>query len=339
MDEELYQVIQNLSYCEAKSILLQMMIRLKTMKESNDSQEELVENLYFLYDSILGVLKNGIEYSQKEYEAVHIVCGESAAGSLKVALSRENNVIGFPDFFAVGPIWELHKEGGRTSRYEWLRDHLNYQDDFIEKEYKRRFLDTLSEIDAIPDQVPIVIWTGENADEQTGACFLLYLLKEKTNPIYLMNTTIAYQELFNTSEYQYFYFHTGEVIPEKLKVIYQKKRSKPLTFQERLHFENEWLSLSVSKGVVRIWKNNNIKTVNEEYFDEMIVTVAEHLHSKQKEKDFLKSARIIGEVLGHIDYNVGDTFLEYRLRSLIYNGIFEIKGIPKGMRYYSVKLR
>jgi hypothetical protein len=339
MDDELYQAIQNLSGSEAKSILTHMMYQSKTIKEFNDSPEVMVEKLSFLHDSILGAIKKRNINVQREYKAVHIVCGESAAGSLKVGLSRENKVIGFPDFFAVGPIRELHTEGGRNRRYEWLSDHLNYQDDFIEEEYKRRFLDTLSEMDAIPEQVPIVIWTGENADEQTGLCYLLNLLKGKTNPIYLINTTIAYQELFNTSEYQYFYFHTGEVAPDKLKVIYQEKLSEPLSIQERTQFEEKWLSLSDSKGLVRIWENNKIITVNEDYFDEMIVTSAQRLHSKQKEKDFMKSARLIGEVIGHIDNNVGDTFLEYRLRSLIYKGIFEIKGIPRGMRYYSVKLR
>jgi Protein of unknown function/Domain of unknown function (DUF1835) len=339
MDDELYQAIQNLSGSEAKSILFHMMYQSKTIKELNDSPEEMVEKLSFIHDSILGAIKKRNNNVQREYKAVHIVCGESAAGSLRVGLGRENKIIGFPDFLAVGPIWELHIEDGHNRRYEWLRDHLNYQDDFIEEEYSRRFLDTLSEMDAIPEQVPIVIWTGENADEQTGLCYLLYVLKGKTNPIYLINTTIAYQELFNTSEYQYFYFHTGEVAPDKLKVIYQEKLSQPLNIQERIRLEEKWLSLSHTNGVVRIWENNNIITVNEDYFDETIVTAAQHLHSKQKEKDFMKSARIIGEVLGHIDNHVGDTFLQYRLRSLIYKGIFEIKGIPKGMRYYSVKLR
>ncbi|MBY0149215.1 DUF1835 domain-containing protein [Neobacillus niacini] len=299
----------------------------------------MAEKLSFLHDSILGAIKNENNNVQREYSAVHIVCGESAAGSLRVGLECENRVIGLPDFFAVGPICELHRDDGRNRRYEWLKDHLNYQDDFIEEEYNRRFLNTLSEMEAIPEQVPIVIWTGENADEQTGVCFLLYVMKGKTNPIYLINTTIAYQELFNTSEYQYFYFHTGEVAPDKLKVIYQEKLTQPLSIEERIQLEEKWLSLSHSKGVVRIWENNKIITVKEDYYDEMIITAAQHLHSKQKEKDFMKSARIIGEVLGHIDNNVGDTFLEYRLRSLIYMGIFEIRGIPKGMRYYSVKLK
>ncbi|MCG3421024.1 DUF3658 domain-containing protein [Oceanobacillus sp. GSFE11] len=53
----------------------------------------------------------------------------------------------------------------------------------------------------------------------------------------------------------------------------------------------------------------------------------------------MKAARLIGEVYGHIDNNVGDPFLEYRVRTLIYGGFFEVKGIPKAMRYYSIKLK
>lgn len=95
---------------------------------------------------------------EREYNTVHLVCGESPAGYLRVGLGRENKVIGFPDFFAVGPIKELPEKVGRKRRYEWLRDHLNYPNDFIEKEYEKRFSKTLAEIDAIPDHVPIVIW-------------------------------------------------------------------------------------------------------------------------------------------------------------------------------------
>ena len=276
---------------------------------------------------------------EREYNAVHLVCGESPAGSLRVGLGRENKVIGFPDFFAVGPLQELHEKAGRKRRYEWLRNHLYYPNDFIENENENRFSKTLAEIDAIPDYVPIVIWTAENANEQTGARYLLYLLKEKTNDIFLINTTIAYQELFNTSEYQYFYFHTGEVQPEKLNNIYQMKLTTPLTIEARTRAEKEWIALSWTEGVVRIWNNNEIEAVDEDYFDELIVSTARKIHAKQEEKDFIKSGRLIGDVLGHIDNNVGDAYLEYRLRHLINTGVFEINGIPKGMMYYSVKLK
>jgi len=49
-------------------------------------------------------------------------------------------------------------------------------------------------------------------------------------------------------------------------------------------------------------------------------------------------AKIIGEVLGLLEGSVFDAFLEYRIRELVYNGVLEIKGIPKDMRSYSVRL-
>ncbi|CDO03857.1 Protein of unknown function [Oceanobacillus picturae] len=215
---------------------------------------------------------------------------------------------------------------------------MNYGDDYIE-EYKSKFSNTLDEIAAIPDDLPLIIWTAENADEQTGLRYLLYLLKEKKNDVYLLNTTLAFQELYDTTEFQYLYPRTGEVQPEKLNTIYHMKLPKPLTIEDRIQFEKEWIILSETEDVLRIWESREIKGVSEDYFDELILTTARKLHAEQKEKDFIKAARLIGEVFGHIDNNVGDPFLEYRVRTLIYGGFFEIKGIPKAMRFYSIKLK
>lgn len=338
MIEDLRRSILHLSENDAKSLLVQTMLRLKMVQESNEDTGQVIEDLSSWYQEIETILQNDTVV-EREYKTVHLVCGESAAGSLRFTFGHEHKVIGFPDFFAVGPIEELHTEAGRERRFEWLRDHLNYQDDFIEKEYEHRFSKTLLEIEAIPPHVPLVIWTAENADEQTGIRYLFYLLKEKANDMILINTTTAYQELFNTEEYQYLYSHTGGPEPEKINDIFQKKLSSPLTVEERRRFEKEWLTLAESKEVLRIWKNQSIKAVNEDYFDEMIISTAQKLHTKQREKDFIKAPRIIGEVFARIDQHVGDAFLEDRLRALIYKGVFEIKGIPKGMRYYSVKLK
>lgn len=338
MIEELRQSIRQLPENDAKSILLQTMIRIKMIQEAEEGHVKMIEDLSSWYQDIETILQNnkGIE---REYTTVHLVCGESPAGSLRFTFGHEHKVIGFPDFFAVGPIEGLHTKAGLQRRYEWLRNHLNYPDDYFEEEYEHRFPSTLAGIEAIPPHVPIVIWTAENADEQTGIRYLLYLLKEKPNDIYLINTTTAYQELFNTKQYQFLYSHTGGPDPGKINEIYQKKSSSPLTQEERERFEKEWLTLSKSKEVLRIWKNHSITAVNEDYFDELIITTAQKLHSKKREQDFIKAARIIGEVYAKIDQHVGDAFLEDRLRALIYKGFFEIKGIPKGMRYYSVKLK
>ena len=70
----------------------------------------------------------------------------------------------------------------------------------------------------------------------------------------------------------------------------------------------------------------------------MIIKRAKNLHGKKKSNKFMKSARVIGEVLGHLDQYVGDSFLEYRLKKLIEKGIFESEGSLEAMRFYSVRL-
>ena len=115
-----------------------------------------------------------------EFNTVHIACGESTAGSLRYGLGRGNKVIGFPDFFSIGPIWKLHKDVGRNNRYEWLKDHINMEMDYMEEEYKQRITKTLEEIDAIPANVPIVIWNAENAEEQTANAIFYVFVKGKT---------------------------------------------------------------------------------------------------------------------------------------------------------------
>jgi len=53
--------------------------------------------------------------------------------------------------------------------------------------------------------------------------------------------------------------------------------------------------------------------------------VIKELHQKQEIKDFIRAGRVIGEILSQMNEIIGDSYLEYRLRYLIYNGILEIK--------------
>jgi len=105
--EKLYQSTEKLSGNEARNFLVNMMIKIKNMRDSKDLQDEILGELYSLYDEVLGVQQNKI---QIEFSTVHIAGGESTAGTLRYGLGRGNKVIGFPEFFSIGPIWELHKE-------------------------------------------------------------------------------------------------------------------------------------------------------------------------------------------------------------------------------------
>jgi hypothetical protein len=335
MVEKLYQSFEKLSGSEARNLLVNMMIKIKNMRDLKDLQEEMLEELYSLYDEALGVSQTKIE---REFNIVHIACGEHTAGTLRYGLGRGNKVIGFPDFFSIGPIWELHKDVGRKHRYEWLKDHINMEMDYLEEEYERKITKTLEEIDEIPGDVPIVIWTANNVEEQTGMRYFMYLLREKPNDVLLINTSLAYQELFFVHDDQYFH-HTGTIYPEKLKEMYEKNVAKLLSAKERDRYQKEWILLTESKEVLRIWQNREIAFVNKDYLDSFIMTITQKLHTEQGHKAFILAAKIVGEVLGLLEGNVFDAFLEYRVREMVYNGVFEIKGIPKDMRSYSVRVK
>jgi len=273
---------------------------------------------------------------------IHILFGAAASGCFKfplkeMGLDKKEKVISFWDIFSIGPVWKLHEEIGVKSRFEWIGKYMN--DEFGEyTDYTGSFNKTLHQINSIPEGEHVTIWASNSAHEQTGLRFVVYLLKERNIDMTVINTTEEYDKLFRVKKVKYTLLHTGEIPPEKLQHIYEHGSGKFLTDHDRESYEKEWLSLAETRETLRIWRNGRIQSVPEDYYDEFIIKKAKKLHGKRKTKDFMKSARLIGEVLGHLDQYVGDTFLEYRLKKLIEAGVFEFEGSLEAMRFYSVRL-
>ncbi|KQL50533.1 hypothetical protein AN964_23025 [Heyndrickxia shackletonii] len=271
----------------------------------------------------------------------HIIFGASASGSLKFVLREmglnKEEVIAFWDTFSIGPIWKLHEENGVKSRFEWMKKCISDEYDEF-PDYKKRFRKTINEIASIPEGTQITIWTSDNAHEQIGMRMAMYLLKEKNMDISIINTTEEYEQKFRIKKMKYSLLHSGEIPLEKFQFIYEHGHRIRITDHDREKLENEWISLSDNKETLRIWQNGRIQIVPEDFFDDFIIKKAKKLHGNKKQKDFMKSARLIGEVLGHLEQYVGDEFLEYRLKKLIEAGIFEAEGSLAAMRFYNVRL-
>lgn len=274
---------------------------------------------------------------------IHIVLGAAASGSLKVALKKlkrdkKERVISFWDIFSIGPVWQLHEEIGIHSRFQWVEKCLS--DEFGEyPKYTQGFEKTLAQIRSIPDGEHVVIWACNNAHEQTGLRYVVYLLQGKNIDITVINTTEEYEKLFPVKKVKYTLLHSGEIPPEKLQHIYVQGSGRLLTDHDREEYEKEWLSLSESDEALRIWRNGRIISVPEDFYDEFIINKAKKLSGNRKAMEFMKSARVIGEVLGHLDQYVEDSFLEYRIRKLIEAGVFEVEGSLEAMRFYSIRLK
>lgn len=274
---------------------------------------------------------------------IHILFGASASGSLKYVLrekglDQKEKVISFWDLFSIGPVWQLHEEEGLLSRTEWMKNCISYENDEF-YDYVQSYKEAINQIISIQEGAQITIWISDNASEQTGLRYVIHLLKRKNINLTLINTTKGYEGLFRAEKVKYTLLHTGEIPPEKLQVIYEQYGGKCLNDHDREVLEKEWLSLSESQETVRIWRNGRIQCVSEDYFDLFIIERAKDLHRKPNLVDFMKSARLIGDVLGHIEQHIGDSFLEYRLKKLIEAGVFEGQGSLKAMRFYSVRLK
>ncbi|WP_225942065.1 DUF1835 domain-containing protein [Sporosarcina limicola] len=330
--------IESLQEDEAKTLLYHLLLRINMLEETEDTKD-----LHKTYKDFLNFSANK-NMPEKDYGTVHIVFGDSASGSLKMALrdmglQDKEKVICLSGLFSIGPLWKLHEEIGLNHRYEWLENHLISDNENMEKD-KILLRDAFSEIELIPNQIPIIIWTGNNSHEQAGVRIVSYLLKEKLNDIHLINSSIASKALLSRPNYEYCSFHTAEIPHEGLKLIYEKNSLiHPLSPEVLNKFEKEWEELATKQEVLRLWKNGEIFNVDVDFYDDYIIDAARKLHGRNENRNFMKSARVIGEVIGHLDQYIGDTFLEYRVRHLIMNGIFEMKGVPKAMRFYSVKLR
>jgi hypothetical protein len=293
------------------------------------------DNLILMVEEINKNIQMYRHSNEENAIPVHIVSPEFSAGSIRVAIDRPKQVIGFPDFFSMGPLWKLDEKVGQTFRNEWLFENINLLED--DDVYQNKFANTLRDVEDISSNVPIYIWCGDNAEEQTALRFILYLLKDMENEVYLINSTELYKKYISSVKTVCF---TGRLEPEILRALFEKgKKIPPLSITERIQFISEWQTLSQTKEVLRIWKNDKIEAVQADYYDQLLINTILELHQRQETKDFIKTNEVIGELIPKMEGSVGWFFLEYRIRHLVYSGVLELKGIPKSMRHYSVKVR
>ncbi|XID94544.1 DUF1835 domain-containing protein [Paenibacillaceae bacterium WGS1546] len=274
---------------------------------------------------------------------VHIAFGDSFAGSLKVALNRlgcsdTNEMIAFRDRFSIGPLWQLHEEAGQTCRTGWFRDRINHKDD--EDDRVAQYQTIAEQMTRIPAEASIVIWSGHNAHEQAGLRYAIYLLRSRPNNVFVFNVTAACERRFNTPDQQIEYSHSGEIPPDKLQaIIGESEDNGPVPSETKRLLEQEWLSLASRHEALRIWDGERIVNVDESYFDSYLLETVKNLHAVRGNRDFIKAARVIGQAIGYCEQYIGDDYFDYRLRELVCNGALEIKGVPRAISDYSVRLK
>ncbi|WP_347553055.1 DUF1835 domain-containing protein (plasmid) [Pseudalkalibacillus hwajinpoensis] len=342
MNRSAKRQLQMLNKEEVDSIVLQTWMMLDDLDTKVISKDDFVKQMKSTKKSVEDLYenrKNPFLNNEKELTDIHIVFGESTNGALKNALEELNRknerVIRLNHMFSIGPIRDLDQKEGLEKRLEWLFYRVHMEDEEVFN-YVQDNLQDIEEIRNIPDNVRVTIWYGNNAHEQVGLRFVLFLLNEWVGDIRTLNVYEVWGNLFNRSDN--YPLHTAELSPKHLGMMLDQNSDEMISNEERIWLEKEWLMLSEQNYNLRIW-NKEIHSKSEDYFDNMILNNLKKLHEESGENNYIKAARLIGEILGHMPQVVGDDYIEYRIVHLVLEKVLDIKGIPRGMRYYEVKLR
>lgn len=340
---DIKRMIDRLGKENLKSCLGLVLMQVTLLKEQKVSHEQAVAALMELYDQLT-------EYEEKKTfwdpgpgcSHVHIVTGDSFAGSMKQALkelgwAETHKIVTLGEHYAIGPVNGLDSQEGRKMRSDWFRDNISgafemYED--VEEEYR----DLLHKLEQIPEQAEVIVWTSRSVREQVGMRHALYLLRRTSNTVRVCDACAVCEELYNRPDASIEYRRSGEITPIKLReALMRTNGSGKLAAEPIARFAKEWQVITEQRGILRIWQNGAVREVPADYYDQYMLEKLDQLRPPGGGREFLKSARLIGEAIGHCDQDIGDSYFEYRLRELIYQGVLEIKGVPAGMRFYSVR--
>lgn len=206
--------------------------------------------------------------------------------------------------------------------------------------YKKEMRSAFEKIQAIKPDKKIIIWTCENASEQTGIRLVMNLLQGKGNEIYELNTFKAFHEFYDSPHLKEENFPrtTDECTYEQLLLFYEQLELQPLKLKKCQALADEGRNLLFSDSILRTWYHREVWDSSSDRDDGIIIDTMRRIHNERKNNDFVKATRLIGEVLTYLEQHTPDAWIEYRVRQLIEKGIFEYRGDLRAMRMYEVKI-
>ncbi|RYL91677.1 DUF1835 domain-containing protein [Sporolactobacillus sp. THM19-2] len=178
MIEQLKPSIERLTEAESKTLLLHLLIRAKMMEEEEYSEEQFKADLEEMIENVTGIMPDVPQNTKKVMKQIHIAFGDSTGGMLKHAFhqsgsSGNRKVMTIPGTFSIGPVYQLRSHMGQ--RFSWIAQHFNQYSDQELQHARQELTEAWTALRRIPEQIPIFIWIGENAHEQTALRMTLFI--------------------------------------------------------------------------------------------------------------------------------------------------------------------
>lgn len=266
---------------------------------------------------------------------IHITFKQSTRGMLDFSFKNNTDVVfSLGDFLGEGPIKDLAKLEGLEFRLSWLKNRLGLSEEHvasIEQDFKK----TVRCLEEVKEHEKVAIWFSDNASEQFGMKLVCTWLADKNVLIQLYNCSENMSKLNNSWSIR----NTGEVNSEQVQKMIANQMFHIVTAEQNQQYKAEVQRLTQSDAIVRTWKNGII--IEDKHFrdDAQIMAHAKKIQLELKTNEYFIAARLIGEVLGWSEHDISDAWIEYRLRELIKEGLFEYVGDLREMRLYKIRVK
>ncbi len=259
---------------------------------------------------------------------LHITFSLATQGSMKLAirqhrLQRNESVLSVHDDLSIGPLQNFDE------RKTWLATHILDEDD--QQLYDDMYENWKKKIANLPCDVDVWIWYSHNTHEQIGLRYVMSELIHKCSMVYGIEATEAMKSIQPNMDIR----HTGELSSEMLMKL--RPSAKRFSVQECQQLAKEWAHIIEQPGTLRLWKNERLHHVEEDAMDAYIIASAKNLHIQHNE-EWLMPTHILAQTFETFVHYVGNDFVEYRLLTLVEQGVFAMKGDTSDIFSYQVKL-
>ncbi|MGN9164678.1 DUF1835 domain-containing protein [Tissierellaceae bacterium HCP3S3_D8] len=200
------------------------------------------------------------------------ICFSSSAAAMLHILSLDNKIIYLNDDLSIGNINNLDASSRVDQMIYYASYNIkNYHDHNEGRKSEISIYDNFyKDIQCIPSHEEILIWYSNSPFEYCGMLYTLWLLKEREVNINLLNVS------------QYGYSFVVEIGFEGVQTLLSL--GERITLEEKIEYCKKWELLQSESGELRMYIDNTIRTVPDEFFDEVLVSFA-----KEKSIDILEA--------------------------------------------------
>ncbi|NMM63640.1 DUF1835 domain-containing protein [Clostridium sp. P21] len=238
---------------------------------------------------------------------IDICFTEGAGGRFRIAskmneLDSKPKVIVLFDDLSHGPI----KDGiDIEERINWWKvaSGDEYFTEYGADELKENYNTFHNEISKIDKSDVLYLWYG-SSQEFCGMLYTLELLKNKDLNVYLINVT---DTVVKHKGNIYLARDTGYIVPQYIEKYASLKQK--LTSDKYRELLDTWELLKNHNSMLRVFKNEKIRIVDENYFDMDIL--------KYVPKEFKNSAKIVRSVVDNNDVEISFDYIIWRIKELV----------------------